>query len=147
MHKIKRDPCPDERIGGTICNALDEYVWKIDENYSYELIQTNTDFRRVTGYTFKMTSQKWLNETYWEHTKGAVSKLSIAPVFAAKLRASNFEVQSRIKLKSDLKTTQDKRGSIMSQFGYHTNQTTNSGFIFYIVGLFQIGYLIPLFRI
>ena len=77
MHKIKRDPCPDERTGGTLCNALDEYVWKIDENYSYELIQTNTDFRRVTAYSFKMTSQKWLNETYWEHTKGAVSKLSI----------------------------------------------------------------------
>ena len=54
---------------GTICNALDEYVWKIDENYSYELIQTNTDYKRVTGYTFKMRSQKWLNETYWEHTK------------------------------------------------------------------------------
>ena len=69
MNNNLRDPCPDERPGGTFCNVLDEYVWKIDENYSYELIQTNTDYKRVTGYTFKMTSQKWLNETYWEHTK------------------------------------------------------------------------------
>merc|ERR1719402_845077 len=59
-----RNPCPVNRPG-YICNALDEYVWKKDENYKWELKETYTQFPGLTGYAFLLTSQQWLNETYY----------------------------------------------------------------------------------
>ena len=44
---------------------LDEYVWKIDENYRYEYDETNTEFKGVTGYTYVLYSQQWLNESFY----------------------------------------------------------------------------------
>ena len=45
----------------------DEYVWKKDENYRYEFYETTEDkYENVVGYTYKLFSQKWLNETFYE---------------------------------------------------------------------------------
>merc|ERR1712110_1211578 len=62
--KYYRNPCPVDRPG-KFCNALDEYVWKKDENYKYELRETYTDYPGITGYTLWMQSQQWLNESYY----------------------------------------------------------------------------------
>ena len=45
--KYYRDPCPKTRVVGekNICNALDEYVWRKDENYQWELIETKEKLR------------------------------------------------------------------------------------------------------
>ena len=57
-HDYYRNPCPVDRPGGTFCNALDEYVWKKDNNYQWELRETYTDFPGVTGYAFWLQSQQ-----------------------------------------------------------------------------------------
>ena len=63
-----RDPCPDSRKGlENACTPFDEYVWRKDGVFSYELVGTNNHYRGVTGYGYKMYSQKWLNATYWNH--------------------------------------------------------------------------------
>ena len=60
-----RDPCPEDRPTD-LCNALDEYVWKKDDNFQYDLVDTNTEHNAVTGYTFKVfniylcTYKTWL---------------------------------------------------------------------------------------
>jgi len=60
-----RNPCPTDRPGG-ICNAMDEYVWRKDPNYKWELRQTITDYKGITGYTFYLTSQQWLDDRYYK---------------------------------------------------------------------------------
>ena len=63
-----RDPCPDSRNGTeNPCTPLDEYVWRDDGAFSYEMISKNENHRGVTGYAYKMYSQKWLNESFWTH--------------------------------------------------------------------------------
>ena len=57
-----RNPCPKTRPTD-LCNAFDEYVWKKDGYFSYELRETYTQFKDITGYAFLMKSQKWLNES------------------------------------------------------------------------------------
>lgn len=52
-----RNPCPIERPGPK-CNALDEYVWRKDDNYKWELIQTYTDYPGITGYALLLHSQQ-----------------------------------------------------------------------------------------
>ncbi len=51
--------------------ALDEYVARPDDTFSYELIDT-ADYSGVSGYIFHMKSQTWrsadeIDRTVWEH--------------------------------------------------------------------------------
>ena len=48
--KYYRDPCPKTRVVGerNICNALDEYVWRKDDNYKWELIETKEKLDSTT---------------------------------------------------------------------------------------------------
>ena len=41
-----RDPCPDIRPDSK-CNAFDEYVWKRDGKYKWELKETYNDYPDV----------------------------------------------------------------------------------------------------
>ena len=59
-----RDPCPDSRPG-TKCNEFDEYVWRKDENYKWEIVETYTQFSGVTGYAILLHSQKWLDDSIY----------------------------------------------------------------------------------
>jgi len=61
-----RDPCPDSRPTD-LCNALDEYVWRKDETWDWYFVENTTEFSGVTGYTYKMNSLKWLDNSWWEH--------------------------------------------------------------------------------
>lgn len=64
-----RDPCPDSRAGmENACTPMDEYVWRDDGAFSYELVSQNDNYRGVTGYGYKMYSQTWLNESIWTHS-------------------------------------------------------------------------------
>ena len=58
---------PDNR-----CTALDEYVWRKDEHYTYDLVEEYDNYRGVKGYVFELTSQKWLDESVYhiKKTKG-----------------------------------------------------------------------------
>merc|ERR1712227_1100964 len=61
-----RNPCPTSRPATfNKCNALDEYVWRKDDNYNWELVDTTDEFPGLTGYVFLLTSQQWLNESYY----------------------------------------------------------------------------------
>ncbi|CBY21725.1 unnamed protein product [Oikopleura dioica] len=59
-----RDPCPDTR-NGTKCSALDNYVWRKDEAFKYEIVERNREYPGLVGYMIKMTSQKWLDESIY----------------------------------------------------------------------------------
>lgn len=52
--------------------ALDRYVAKEDDNFSWELAQSEEPEEGIRSYTLRMTSQKWrdsseVNRTVWDH--------------------------------------------------------------------------------
>ena len=71
--KYYRDPCPESRPT-SLCNALDEYVWKVDENYKYEFYEENTEFEHVTAYTYLLYSQQQ-SLTYLSPTAKCVGQI------------------------------------------------------------------------
>ena len=77
---------PDNR-----CTALDEYVWRKDEHYSYDLVEEYDNYRGVKGYVFELTSQKWLDESVYhiKKTKGQMDNLSILQ-YCARIRDTYF---------------------------------------------------------
>lgn len=59
-----RDPCPESRPD-TKCNAFDEYVWRRDNNYKWEIVETYTEYDGVTGYAILLHSQQWLDSSVY----------------------------------------------------------------------------------
>ena len=59
-----RDPCPDTRPESR-CNALDEYVWRKDPNYKWEVVETYDQYPNVIGYAVMLESQQWLDDSIY----------------------------------------------------------------------------------
>ena len=47
------------------CNEFDEYVWKKDENYKWEIKETYNQFDDVIGYSMFLHSQQWLDDSIY----------------------------------------------------------------------------------
>ena len=47
------------------CNEFDEYVWKKDENYRWEIKETYDQFEDVIGYSMLLYSQQWLDDSIY----------------------------------------------------------------------------------
>jgi hypothetical protein len=61
-------------LAGVSATALDDYVWRVDENYGWvdmgpEHVISGTNLyrnRTWTGYTLNMTSQRWLTGIFFQ---------------------------------------------------------------------------------
>ena len=61
-----RDPCPDTRPESR-CNALDEYVWRKDPNYKWEVVETYKQYDSVIGYSGELVYEIIQKSSFWNH--------------------------------------------------------------------------------
>ena len=73
------------QLAAVSATALDDYVWKADENYKYEYMGEEYDLhghdltkkKSWTGYCLNMTSQRWLTDADFSPDSKAKVQYSI----------------------------------------------------------------------